>query len=59
MLSGAVFHAGDEEYEAAFQKAVYESRFEHVAPAFELQPIIKHVEVKTDSFKTARAGTYE
>lgn len=59
MLSGAIFHAGDEEYKAAFQKAVYEARFEHVAPAFEIQPVIKDVEVNTDSFKTAAAGLYE
>ncbi|XP_076230629.1 glutamate receptor ionotropic, kainate 2 isoform X2 [Nomia melanderi] len=53
---GAVFHDGDEEYEAAFLKAVHESKFEHVAPAFELKTVIKHVKVNTDSFKTARAA---
>ncbi|XP_017787964.1 PREDICTED: glutamate receptor ionotropic, kainate 2-like isoform X1 [Habropoda laboriosa] len=53
---GAIFHAGDEEHMAAFLKAVYEARFEHVAPAFELQPIVKQVEVNTDSFKTAAAA---
>ncbi|XP_076246197.1 glutamate receptor ionotropic, kainate 2 isoform X2 [Calliopsis andreniformis] len=52
---GAIFHAGDEEHKAAFRKAVYESRFEHVAPAFEFQFVIKDVEVNTDSFKTADA----
>ncbi|CAK9800330.1 Glutamate receptor ionotropic, kainate 2 [Anthophora plagiata] len=41
---------------AAFLKAVYEARFEYIAPAFELQPIIKQVEVNTDSFKTAAAA---
>lgn len=56
MKIGAIFHAGDEEYKAAFQKAVYEARFEHVAPAFEIQPVIKDVEVNTDSFKTAAAA---
>lgn len=59
MFSGAIFHAGDEEHKAAFLKAVYEARFEHVAPAFEFQPIIKQVEVNIDSFKTAIAGLYE
>ena len=44
---------------AAFKTAVYKTRFEHVAPAFELQFIIKEVEVNTDSFKTAAAGSYE
>ncbi|XP_017883266.1 glutamate receptor ionotropic, kainate 2-like [Ceratina calcarata] len=53
---GAIFHAGDEEHEAAFLKAVYETRFEHVAPAFRLEPITKRVEVNTDSFKTATAA---
>ncbi|CAK9800332.1 Glutamate receptor ionotropic, kainate 2 [Anthophora plagiata] len=53
---GAIFHAGDEEHMAAFLKAVYEARFEYIAPAFELQPIIKQVEVNTDSFKTAAAA---
>ncbi|CAK9806372.1 Glutamate receptor ionotropic, kainate 2 [Anthophora quadrimaculata] len=53
---GAIFHAGDEEHMAAFLKAVYEAKFEHVAPAFVLEPIIKQVEVNTDSFKTAAAA---
>ncbi|KAK9303590.1 hypothetical protein QLX08_004755 [Tetragonisca angustula] len=53
---GAIFHAGDEEHMAAFKTAVYKTRFEHVAPAFELQFIIKEVEVNTDSFKTAAAA---
>ncbi|XP_076667724.1 glutamate receptor ionotropic, kainate 2 isoform X2 [Andrena cerasifolii] len=53
---GAIFHAGDDEHKAAFLKAVYEAKFEHVAPAFEFQPIIKQVEVNTDSFKTATAA---
>lgn len=59
MLSGAIFHVGDEEHMAAFEKAVYEARFEHVAPTFELKSIIKQVEVNTDSFRTAAAGLYE
>nr|XP_033338694.1 glutamate receptor ionotropic, kainate 2-like isoform X2 [Megalopta genalis]XP_033338703.1 glutamate receptor ionotropic, kainate 2-like isoform X2 [Megalopta genalis] len=53
---GAIFHEGDEEYEAAFQKAVYEVGFEHAAPAFELKPVIKKVAVNTDSFRTAAAA---
>lgn len=59
LLSGAIFHAGDEEHMAAFLKAAYEVKFQHVAPTFELQPITKQVEVNTDSFKTAAAGLYE
>ncbi|XP_053977682.1 glutamate receptor ionotropic, kainate 2-like isoform X1 [Hylaeus volcanicus] len=53
---GAIFHAGDEEHRAAFEKAVYEARFERIAPTFELQAVIKEVEVNTDSFKTAAAA---
>ncbi|XP_076658014.1 glutamate receptor ionotropic, kainate 2 [Halictus rubicundus] len=53
---GAIFHDGDDEHKAAFLKAVYETKFEHVAPAFELQYIIKEVKVNTDSFKTAIAA---
>ncbi|XP_076630847.1 glutamate receptor ionotropic, kainate 2 isoform X2 [Colletes latitarsis] len=53
---GAIFHSGDEEIRAAFEKAVNESRFEHVAPTFELQHVIKMVDVNTDSFRTAAAA---
>ncbi|XP_029035806.1 glutamate receptor ionotropic, kainate 2-like [Osmia bicornis bicornis] len=53
---GAIFHTGDEEHMAAFLKAAYEVKFQHVAPTFELQPVTKHVEVNTDSFKTAAAA---
>ncbi|XP_071860840.1 glutamate receptor ionotropic, kainate 2 isoform X1 [Bombus fervidus] len=53
---GAIFHAGDEEHIAAFQSAIYKTKFEHVAPAFELEFIIKQVEVNTDSFRTAAAA---
>lgn len=59
LLSGAIFHAGDEEHIAAFESAIYKTKFEHVAPAFELKSIIKQVEVNTDSFRTAVAGLYE
>lgn len=59
LLSGAIFHAGDEEHIAAFQSAIYKTKFEHVAPAFKLESIIKQVEVNTDSFRTAAAGLYE
>ncbi|XP_078053651.1 glutamate receptor ionotropic, kainate 2 [Augochlora pura] len=50
---GAIFHGGDEEHKAAFEKAVYEVGFEYAAPAFELKAVIKYVELNTDSFKTA------
>ncbi|CAL7945892.1 unnamed protein product [Xylocopa violacea] len=40
---------------AAFKSAVYYTKRENVAPAFELQPVIKEVDVNTDSFKTAAA----
>ncbi|XP_076280538.1 glutamate receptor ionotropic, kainate 2 [Lasioglossum baleicum] len=53
---GAIFHDGDEEHKAAFLKAVYETKFEHGAPAFELKTTIRQVEVNTDSFKTAAAA---
>ncbi|OAD59458.1 Glutamate receptor, ionotropic kainate 2 [Eufriesea mexicana] len=41
---------------AAFEKAVEEAKFEHVAPAFELDPVIIKVKVNTDSFRTAVAA---
>lgn len=59
LLAGAIFHDGDEDHVAAFEKAVNEAKSEHVAPAFVLEPAIKKVEVNTDSFKAAAAGLYE
>ncbi|XP_017753499.1 PREDICTED: glutamate receptor ionotropic, kainate 2-like isoform X1 [Eufriesea mexicana] len=53
---GAIFHEGDEDHMAAFEKAVEEAKFEHVAPAFELDPVIIKVKVNTDSFRTAVAA---
>ncbi|XP_043256506.1 glutamate receptor ionotropic, kainate 2-like [Colletes gigas] len=53
---GAIFHTGDEEIRAAFERAVGESKIEHVAPTFELQYVIKMVDVNTDSFRTAAAA---
>ncbi|XP_076302243.1 glutamate receptor ionotropic, kainate 2-like, partial [Lasioglossum baleicum] len=52
----AIFHDGDEDHVAAFEKAVNEAKSEHVAPAFVLEPAIKKVKVNTDSFKTAAAA---
>ncbi|KAG7201434.1 hypothetical protein KM043_004194 [Ampulex compressa] len=52
---GAIFHTGDEEHIPAFLKAVDESKREHIAPAFELQSVVKKIGISTDSFKTARA----
>lgn len=59
LFSGAIFHAGDEEYMDAFKKAVIDTKSEHIAPSFKVETSIKKVEVNTDSFKTAAAGTYE
>lgn len=59
MFLGAIFHAGDEEYMNAFKKAVIETKSEHIAPSFKVETSIKQVEVNTDSFKTAAAGSYE
>lgn len=59
LFPGAIFHAGDEEYMNAFKKAVIETRSEHIAPSFKVETSIKQVEVNTDSFKTAAAGSYE
>lgn len=52
---GAIFNADEKEYQSAFLKAVNETRFEHVAPSFTLQPIVQQVNVSTDSFKAAAA----
>ncbi|XP_076751081.1 glutamate receptor ionotropic, kainate 2 [Xylocopa sonorina] len=52
---GAIFHADDDKYMAAFKSALYATRKEDVAPAFELKGAIKVVDVNTDSFKTANA----
>lgn len=59
MFSGAIFHAGDEEYMDAFNKAVTDTKFEHIAPSFKMEASIKQVEINTDSFQTAAAGSYE
>ncbi|XP_003706416.2 glutamate receptor ionotropic, kainate 2 isoform X2 [Megachile rotundata] len=53
---GAIFHAGDEEHKAAFLKAAYDTRFQDVAPTFELEAVTKLVDSNTDSFKTAAAA---
>ncbi|XP_011152744.1 glutamate receptor ionotropic, kainate 2 [Harpegnathos saltator] len=50
---GAIFHRGDEDYISAFQRAIAETRYEYLAPAFELIPVIKHIDADTDSFNTA------
>ncbi|XP_072764014.1 glutamate receptor ionotropic, kainate 2 [Anoplolepis gracilipes] len=50
---GAIFHKGDEDHKTTFERAIFETRDEHLAPAFEFVPLIKYVEDDTDSFKTA------
>ncbi|XP_032663311.1 glutamate receptor ionotropic, kainate 2-like [Odontomachus brunneus] len=52
---GAIFHKGDEDYNSTFLRAIFETKYEHLAPAFELVPVLKHVDADTDSFKTAIA----
>ncbi|XP_014473269.1 PREDICTED: glutamate receptor ionotropic, kainate 2-like [Dinoponera quadriceps] len=52
---GAIFHKGDEDYISTFERAIYDSKFEQLAPAFELASVVKRVDADTDSFKTAAA----
>ncbi|EZA54693.1 glutamate receptor ionotropic, kainate 2 isoform X2 [Ooceraea biroi] len=52
---GAIFHKGDEDLKFAFERAIYDTRYEHLAPAFKLIPVIAEVDVDTDSFNTATA----
>lgn len=53
---GAIFHKGDEDREAAFLKAISETRHELHAPAFTLDASCKHIVSDTDSFTTAKTG---
>ncbi|XP_071571021.1 glutamate receptor ionotropic, kainate 2 isoform X3 [Temnothorax nylanderi] len=53
---GAIFHKGDEDLMSTFQKAIFETKYEHLAPPFELIAVLKYVEVNTDSFRTAEAA---
>ncbi|XP_029168161.1 glutamate receptor ionotropic, kainate 2-like [Nylanderia fulva] len=50
---GAIFHKGDEDHMSAFLKAISETKYEHLAPAFEFIPVTKYIDA--DSFKTAAA----
>lgn len=43
---------------SAFLKAISETKYENLAPAFELIPVTKYIDVNTDSFSTADAGEY-
>ncbi|EGI59306.1 Glutamate receptor, ionotropic kainate 2 [Acromyrmex echinatior] len=49
---GAIFHKGDENLNSTFTKAIFDTKYENLAPAFELIPIIKFIDANTDSFKT-------
>ncbi|XP_012273732.1 glutamate receptor ionotropic, kainate 2 [Orussus abietinus] len=53
---GAIFHDGDELHKRVFEYAVTKLKDERVAPVFELQPIVKWINVSTDSFNTAAAA---
>ncbi|XP_018315808.1 glutamate receptor ionotropic, kainate 2-like [Mycetomoellerius zeteki] len=53
---GAIFHKGDEHLNSAFLKAISDTKYENLAPAFELTPVIKYIDANTDSFKTALAA---
>ncbi|XP_066583370.1 glutamate receptor ionotropic, kainate 2-like [Prorops nasuta] len=52
---GAIFHDGDEEYAVALEKAIDQVKYEHVAPAFDIQTVVKRISVNTDSFRTGKA----
>lgn len=56
LSQGAIFHKDDEDLKATFERAIRETRNEHLAPAFKLIPIIMDVDVDTDSFNTAAAS---
>lgn len=53
---GGIFHKGDEDHKSTFGKAISETKYEYLAPAFEFVPIIKYIDDNTDSFNTAAAG---
>jgi len=55
---GAIFHKGDKELRSTFERAIYRTKQEDVAPAFKLVPVIAEVDDNTDSFNTAAAGKY-
>ncbi|CAL1681831.1 unnamed protein product [Lasius platythorax] len=52
---GAIFHKGDEDHMSTFLKAISETKYEHLAPAFEFIPVTKYIDANTDSFKAATA----
>ncbi|XP_011879931.1 PREDICTED: glutamate receptor ionotropic, kainate 2-like [Vollenhovia emeryi] len=53
---GAIFHKGDEDRISTFLTAISKTKYENFAPAFELIPVTKYVDVNTDSMKTAIAA---
>lgn len=53
---GFIYHNGDEDLMSTFQKAISETERENFAPAFELVPVYKYIDVNTDSFKTGLAA---
>ncbi|XP_018368899.1 PREDICTED: glutamate receptor ionotropic, kainate 2-like isoform X2 [Trachymyrmex cornetzi] len=53
---GAIFHKGDEDLNSTFIKAIFDTKYENLAPAFELIPVIKYIDADTDSFKTGIAA---
>ncbi|XP_018339843.1 PREDICTED: glutamate receptor ionotropic, kainate 2-like isoform X1 [Trachymyrmex septentrionalis] len=53
---GAIFHKGDENLNSTFIKAIFDTKYENLAPAFELIPVIKYIDANTDSFKTGVAA---
>lgn len=54
----AIFHKGDDEYMSAFFKAISDTTKEYNVPAFNLTPIIRHIDTDADSFKAAEIGKY-
>ncbi|KAL6255077.1 hypothetical protein P5V15_013411 [Pogonomyrmex californicus] len=51
---GAIFHKGDEDRFSAFLQAVSESKYENIAPAFELISLPEYIDDDTDSYQTAK-----
>nr|QHN69187.1 ionotropic receptor 5 [Sirex nitobei] len=53
---GAIFHNGEEQHKAAFEYALLQLKYENSAPAFDLEPIIKWVNIDTDSYSSGLAA---
>lgn len=53
---GAIFSRVDTEHHRAFFDAMEQIRSDNTAPAFNFQPIVRFIDIDTDSYNTAVAG---